>query len=126
MGNSRRIGQKKIRVIVADDDHDVTDSLSVMLEERGIKVIGKAYDGQDASEQYFLYKPDVLLLDLMMPNYDGYYAIEKITQKDPDAKILVITAYLDKIFQFNKVSAVFSKPYDVDEIVNKIKKIASS
>jgi len=126
MGNSRRTGQKKIRVIVADDDHDVVDSLSVMLEEKGIKVIGKAYDGEDASEQYFLHKPDLLLLDLMMPNYDGHYAIEKITQKDPNAKILVITAYLDKSFQLNKVSAVFSKPYDMDELVEEIKKIANS
>lgn len=126
VGNSRRTGQKKIRVIVADDDHDVVDSLSAMLEEKGIKVIGKAYDGEDASQQYFRHKPDLLLLDLNMPNYDGHYAIEKIKQEDTNAKIIAISAYLDKSFQPNKVSAVFSKPYDIDELVEEIKKIASS
>ena len=75
---------------------------------------------------FFLHKPDVILLDLNMPNYDGHYAIEKIKQKDPNAKIIAISAYLDKSFQSNKVSAVFSKPYDVDELVEEIKKIASS
>ena len=126
MENFRRTEQKKIRVIVADDDHDVVDTLSTLLEEKGIMVIGKAYDGEDASQQYFLHKPDVLLLDLMMENYDGHYAIEKITQEEPDAKIIVISAYLDRHFQANKVSAIFSKPVDIDVLVDKIKKIANS
>jgi DNA-binding NarL/FixJ family response regulator len=117
---------KKIRVIVTDDDHDVVNTISTLLEEKGIRVIGKAYDGEDASEQYFLHKPDVLLLDLEMENYDGHYAIEKIKQEDPNAKIIVISSYLDWNFQANKVSAVFSKPVDIDELVDKIKKIANS
>ncbi len=126
MENFSRTEQKKIRVIVADDDHDVVDTLSTLLEEKGIMVIGKAYDGEDASQQYFLHKPDVLLLDLMMENYDGHYAIEKITQEEPDAKIIVISAYLDRHFEANRVSAIFSKPVDIDELVDKIKKIANS
>ena len=126
MENFSRTEQKKIRVIVADDDHDVVDTLSTLLEEKGIMVIGKAYDGEDASQQYFLHKPDVLLLDLMMENYDGHYAIEKITQEKPDAKIIVISAYLDRHFQANKVSAIFSKPVDIDVLVDKIKKIVNS
>jgi len=113
----------KIKVIVVDDEPDVVSSISILLEEKGIEIVGKASDGEDASQMYFLHKPDVILLDLMMENYDGHYAIEKITQKDPNAKIIVISAYLDKHFESNKVSAVFSKPYDIDEIVNKIKEI---
>jgi len=113
------------RVIVADDDHDVVDTLSHLLEQNGINVIGKAYDGEEASELFFLHKPDVILLDLNMPNYDGHYAIEKIKQKDPNAKIIAISAFLDKHFQANQVSAVFSKPYEIAEIVEEIKKIAN-
>ena len=114
-----------IKVVVVDDDPDVVNTISIQLEQRGIKVIGKAYDGEEASGLYFTHKPDLILLDLKMPNYDGHYAIEKITEKDPNAKIIVISAYLDKHFPSNKVSAVFSKPYDIDEIVNKIKEITS-
>ena len=114
------------RIIIVDDDHDAVYTISILLEEKGIKVIGKAYDGEEAYQQYVKLKPDVVLLDLNMPNYDGHYAIEKITQEDPNAKIIVISAHLDKHFQANKISAVFSKPYDIDEIVNKIKEIVNS
>ena len=117
---------EKIKVIVVDDDHDVVNTISILLEKKGITVIGKAYDGEEACALYFTHKPDVILLDLNMPNYDGHYAIEKIKQKDPSAKIIVISAYLDKHFESNKVSAVFSKPYEIDEIVNKIKEITNS
>ena len=116
----------KIKVIVVDDDHDAVNTISFLLEKKGITVIGKAYDGEEAYAVYFTHKPDVILLDLMMANYDGHYAIEKITEKDPNAKIIVISAHLDKHFQANKISAVFSKPYDIDEIVNKIKEIVNS
>ena len=113
-------------VIIADDDHDLVDTLSFLLEQKEVKVIGKAYDGEEAYQQYVKLKPDVILLDLNMPNYDGHYAIEKITQEDPNTKIIVISAYLDKHFESNKVLAVFSKPYDIDEIINKINEIANS
>lgn len=115
---------KKIRIIVADDDRDVVDALSDLLEEKGIDVIGKAYDGEEASEQYFFHKPDVLLLDMSMPNYDGNYAIEKIKLKDPDAKIIVITAFLDRYFPGNNVSAVLSKAINSDELVERIRKLS--
>ncbi len=115
-----------IKVIIADDESDAVETMSVLLEEKGITVIGKAHDGEEAYALYFTHKPDVLLLDLRMGNYDGHYAIEKIKQKDPDAKIIVISAFLDKHFESNKVSAVFSKPYDIEQVVSKIKEISNS
>lgn len=116
----------KIEIVVADDDEDVVTTLTTLLDEKGISVVGKAYDGEEATALYFTFKPDVILLDLNMPNYDGHYAIEKIKQKDPSAKIIVISAYLDKLFDSNIVSAVFSKPYDIDAIVKKIKELANT
>ena len=114
----------KIRVIVVDDDRDLVDVVSTALEDRGIQVVAKAYDGEEASQKYFLHKPDVILLDMAMPNYDGNYAIEKIKLKDSTAKIIVFTAYLDKYFPEDQVAAVFSKTDDIDEIVEKIKELA--
>ena len=115
-----------VSIIIADDDRDLISTTSILLEQKGVKVIGEAYDGEEAYQQYIKLKPDVILLDLNMPNYDGHYAIEKIKQEDPSAKIIVISAYLDKHFESSRVSAVFSKPYDVDEIIKKIKEIANS
>ena len=59
-----------------------------------------------------------------MPNYDGHYAIEKIRQEDSSAKIIVTSAYLDRSFPANSVSAVFSKPFDIDELIKKINEIS--
>ena len=113
-----------VSVIIADDDPDIQDSLTTLLEERRIRVIARANDGEEASQLYLRLKPDVLILDLEMPNYDGHYAIEKIKQEDPLAKIIVVSAYLDKSFPANSVSAVLSKPYEIDELVKKINEIS--
>ena len=118
--------RREIKVIVAENDPDTVNTISMLLEKKGITVIGKAYDGKEASVLYFTHKPDVILIDLIMANYDGHYAIEKIKRKDPNAKIIVISSYLYKHFQSNKVSAVFLKPYDIYAIGNKIKEIANS
>ena len=111
------------KVIIADDDRDAVTTLATLLEEKGITILGKAYDGEEAFALYTTFNPDVILLDLNMPNYDGHYAIERIKEKDPNAKVIVLSAFLDKLFQSNQVSAVFSKPYNIDEIVDKIKEI---
>jgi len=51
-----------VRVIIADDESDIQDSLTTLLEEKGIKVIGKANDGEAASQLYLRLKPDVKIL----------------------------------------------------------------
>ena len=112
-----------VSVIITDDEPDIIDSLATLLEERGMKVIGRAYDGKEASQLYLRLKPDVIILDLMMPNYDGYYAIEKIKHEDSSAKIIVTSGYLDRSFPANSVSAIFSKPYDIDELTKRINEI---
>ncbi len=115
--------KEMVSVIIVDDEPDMVEVISDDLERRGIKVIGKAYDGEEAFQMYKLHKPDVILLDLKMPNYDGHYAITKIKQEYPTAKIIVVSAYLDKHFPANEVSVVFSKPYDAVQLTNKIKEI---
>ena len=67
-------------IIIADDDGDLVDTYSDLLKNRGFQVVGIAYDGDTASKLYSIHKPDVVLLDLNMPNFDGHYAIEKIKQ----------------------------------------------
>ncbi len=113
-----------VSVIIADDEDDHLDTLTTLLEEKGLKIVGRVHDGDAASKLYLKLKPDVILLDLKMPNYDGHYAIEKIKQEDPLAKIVVVSAYLDKSFPANSVSAVFSKPFEIDELTNKINEIS--
>jgi DNA-binding response OmpR family regulator len=67
-----------LTAIVIDDDLDLTEVLSELLELHDIRVLGIGYNGKDAVQLYKKYKPDIVFLDLMMPKYDGYYGLAGI------------------------------------------------
>ncbi|HYL65738.1 MAG TPA: response regulator [Nitrosopumilaceae archaeon] len=78
--------------IVIDDDHDAADAFSEYLELMKIRVLGKGYNGKDAVDMYLKFRPSIVFLDVMMPDYDGIYALEKIKEINPRASIIIITA----------------------------------
>lgn len=112
-----------ISAIVVDDDEDSLDSICQTLEIGGIDIIGKGSDGEQAYQLYKTLTPDIVILDMNMPNYDGGYALEKITQDFPDAKIIVVTAFTDYKFEKAKATAIFTKPYDFEPFLDTIKKM---
>jgi DNA-binding NtrC family response regulator len=78
-------------VIVIDDDHDIVRLFSEFLEENNIRVVGSGYDGISAVNLYKEKKPDVVLIDIMMPNGNGFYAIKKIQGINSKAKIIAVS-----------------------------------
>ena len=115
------------RVIVVDDDVDTVEVFSEFLELKDIQVVGRGHDGKEAVEAYEKFKPDIVLMDVMMPTYDGFYAIEKIRKLDPNSKIIMVTADLsiktkEKLKEMN-VSGVVFKPYDIDRVLDVIHSI---
>jgi len=114
-------------VIIIDDDLDAVNVLNDLCEIYKIPVLAKGYDGKEAIELYKQYKPDVVFLDIFMPKYDGFYALEGIRNIDPQAKIIVITASVDDIVDARldklKPSAFIRKPYDFKEIIDIINKL---
>ncbi len=113
-----------INVIVIDDDIDTLEVFSEFLEIKDIKVLGRGHDGKRAAELYQKFRPDIVIMDAMMPDYDGFYGINKIREINPDAKIIMVTATVseetEKKLADSKVSAVVKKPYKVEELVNLI------
>ena len=110
-----------VSVIIVDDDLDIIDVTSEHLENNGFEIAGVGYDGKDAEILYEKLRPDVVLLDMKMPNFDGKYAIEKIKKIDPNAKIVVVTGFGDRYqFEKNQVSGVLRKPYDVNDLMKAI------
>lgn len=107
--------------IVIDDDHDMVDVLCDILEILQIKVVGRGYDGMEAVELYQKLKPELVILDLMMPHYDGIYALEKIREIDADAKVMVVTAdstsATDEKLKRLKPTVVVYKPADTETIL---------
>jgi NarL family two-component system response regulator LiaR len=98
-----------IRVLLADDHTVVRGGIRALLEgEDGIEVVGEAADGEEAIEKARSLNPDVILLDLMMPEKTGIEAIEEIKQENPDARILVLTSFSDddKVFAAIKAGAL--------------------
>lgn len=87
----------KIRLLVVDDHAVVRTGLSAWIEsETDLVLIGEAADGIEAFEKALALKPDVILMDLVMPKKGGIEAIQEITQEQPEARILVITSFSEK------------------------------
>ena len=91
------IKKETIKVLVVDDHPIVRRGLTTEINlDRGMLVVGEAVDGQEAVDQYKLLKPDVVLMDLVMPNKDGIQATREIMMEEPEAKILVLTSFIDE------------------------------
>ena len=95
--------------------------MSELLEICGINVVGKGYNGLEGVELYKKFHPDAVLLDLMMPEYDGLYALKEIRKINPNSIILIVTGGASpsmndgvETLQPNKI---IHKPVDVNTLV---------
>jgi NarL family two-component system response regulator LiaR len=100
---------KEIRVLVVDDQTVVREGLvSILSFQSDIKIVGQAQNGQEAIEIAKQDKPDVILLDLVMPKLDGLESISRLREVAPAAKILILTGYADaeRVFHAIKAGAI--------------------
>src|SRR5438093_1557988 len=81
-----------MRVVLADDHALFRDGLRSLLEARGLEVVGEAADGREAVELARRLNPDVLLMDLSMPNMGGLDATRALTAQRPEVRIVILTA----------------------------------
>ena len=110
--------------IVIDDDIDSVDVLCDYLELEGIQILAKGYDGKECVELYQKLTPDLVFLDVMMPHYDGFYALEKIRKHSSSAILIMVTADLTSMTE-NRLnmlhaSTIVYKPYNMKEIMSKV------
>ncbi len=115
--------------IVIDDDHDMVDVLCDLLGILQIEVVGTGYDGKEAVELYQKLKPELVILDIMMPQYDGIYALEKIREIDADAKVMMVTADsssgTNEKLKRLKPTVIVYKPADSDTILGIVRGLKS-
>lgn len=117
-----------INVIIADDEPLVRKGIIKMLEEeKEINIIGVAENGQKAFELCKKHKPDIVIMDLRMPECDGIEGTKLIKDYDKSIKVLVLTIIeLEedrKKIQKNGIEGYLIKNYDYDEISNAVKLI---
>jgi NarL family two-component system response regulator LiaR len=118
----------RIRVFIADDHAIVRKGIAAVLEiVPDIEMVGEAENGQEAVAAVKELQPDVILMDLVMPEMDGIEAIRLIKDRQPEARILVLTTFAgeDKIFPAIKAGALgyHLKDSSPDELVQAIREI---
>lgn len=117
-----------IRVIIADDIPVLRRGLEAVLAQDGeIEVIGTAGDGKEASELCMSLRPDVAIMDMRMPGFDGAYGIKQIKQNCPEVKVLVLTTFDDsetvRTAMECGADGYILKEMDNEKIINSIKTV---
>ena len=98
--------ERSIQVFIADDHLIVREGIKALLNtEADIEVIGDTGDGKSAVDEVARLKPDVVLMDLIMPGMDGIEAIGHIKKNQPDARILVLTSFATDDMVFPSLQA---------------------
>jgi len=82
-----------IRVLVVDDHPLVRSGLAALFEGSQIEIVGEANDGDEAAAAALQHRPDVILLDIRMPEHDGIEALAKIRKSLPEARVVVLSTY---------------------------------
>jgi len=96
----------RIKILIADDHPVVREGLSNMLSrERDIQVVGEAENGTEAIKKARELQPDIILMDLRMPEIDGVEAMRQIKVKNPDMKFIVLTTYDNDEYIFKGIEA---------------------
>jgi DNA-binding NarL/FixJ family response regulator len=86
-----------IRVLIVDDHAVVREGLRAYLElQDDVEVIGEAADGEEALERSQRLRPDVILMDLLMPKLDGVGAMRRLRALVPESRVIVLTSFLDE------------------------------
>ena len=108
-----------VRAIVVDDDKGVRAVFTELLQIANFEVIGTGRNGKEAAELYESLKPDVVFIDALMPEYDGFYGLEKIREQDPRAIVVMVTGSIsvDDRLEACKASAIIPKPINMDKLV---------
>lgn len=117
-----------IRVLIADDHHVVRRGLLFFLKtQKDIEVIGEAKNGVEAVELVKNLQPDVVLMDLVMPEMDGIQATQEIKKQWPNVEVLMLTSFSDKDHVLPAIEAGAAgyqlKDIEPDDLVNSIRKI---
>lgn len=113
-----------LRVLVADDSRLARMLVKNALVDAGFDVVGEAATGREAADMYFRLKPDVLTLDVIMPDMDGASAAREILGREPAARIVMVTSLNQEAIESEMKKAgvrfIITKPFEPKVLVDSI------
>jgi two-component system response regulator DegU len=113
-----------LRLILVDDHKMLREGLRRGLEELGFAVIAEAADGEEGVRLASAMRPDVMLMDVSMPEMDGVEAVRQIVERNPDAKVVMLTMHADRdvVDKALKAGAVgyLTKDCSIDEVAEAV------
>lgn len=116
-----------IKVLVVDDAAFMRLAIKKVLEKNGFEVVGEAENGQAGVLKYNECKPDIVTMDITMPDMTGIDALKMIMEIDPKAKVVMVSAMgqesMVKEAIINGAKSFIVKPYKEDHIVQTLTKI---
>lgn len=118
------------KVLVVDDEPDTLELVKLVLESGGFEAI-LANNGKEALAQIAIVRPDLVLLDIMMPDMDGWDVFRKMKERDPGIPIAILTAKaqnIDKLLGLHVLKAddYITKPFGKNELISKVKRLIES
>ena len=118
---------KMKRILVVDDASFMRATLRMMLERNEYKVIGEAVNGMDAVVKYAELKPDIVTMDITMPEMSGIEAVRAIKVLDPDARIVMISAMGQETMVRESIMAgaegFLVKPFQEGDVIKVLSKM---
>ncbi len=108
------------RILIVDDSPVLRIMLSEMLQELGHEIVAEVESGNGALEAYPVHKPDLVTLDVSLPDIDGMEVLARLKRKDPQANVLIVTGNDQKTLEAKALSlralGVLHKPFDAEEL----------
>ncbi|MFA4647638.1 response regulator [Pyrococcus kukulkanii] len=118
------------RILIVDDAAFMRMLLKKILTQAGHEIVGEASNGKEAVEKYKQLKPDLVTMDIVMPEMDGITAVKEIMKIDPNAKIIMITAVGQeaKVMEALKSGAkgYIVKPFQAQKVIEEVNRVLSS
>jgi len=117
-----------MKVIIVDDNDMTRDLMNALLKQMGHEVLGEAENGTDATKLFKETRPDLVLLDLIMPGKTGLEVLKEIRGLDPAAKVIMVTAVQQEAITQDLLEkgaiAVLNKPFSYQEFESVMKRFA--
>ncbi len=117
------------KVLIVDDEPDTVEIVQSMLQGNGFD-FSRAHDGDEALDVARRLKPDLIILDVMMPEQDGWLVCAKLKSVEPSPKILIFTVLRhdqsDRLAEFVHADDIIHKPFTKEQLLAKVEKVLAN